>query len=239
MNNTPNNSIDRVLEKIEQGKVHMQPKVFFILRMFALAFAAFVIFVLSAFIASFVLFSIHESGELFLLGFGWRGVFMFLLFFPWVFFALDLLAIIALRALMQNFRMFYRLSFTTVLGVIILASTALALLINLTPLHTTLRNQASHEGVPFVGHFYTGIRVPHEKNGEFRGFITSIEGRTFMLKHDLHDTFDDDHQLTVHVPSSLDITPYVVGDNIYVAGDEEHGVVEAYGIGKINPASGE
>src|SRR5450631_2060080 len=72
-----------VFDKIRAGKVSMRPRAYFVARIILLAGLSVAVLALAMFVLSFALFSVHESGEQFLLGFGLRGVLTFFSLFPW------------------------------------------------------------------------------------------------------------------------------------------------------------
>src|ERR1035437_5212484 len=83
MNTSPKDIENNVLEKIRQGDIRMRPRIYFVARIVAVIFVAIFALVVSVFVLSFAFFSVHESGELFLLGFGSRGLLTFFSLFPW------------------------------------------------------------------------------------------------------------------------------------------------------------
>lgn len=230
---------EQVLEKIEQGSVRMRPRLYFILKTIATLVAATAVLLLSSLIFSFLLFTIIEGGEHFLLGFGSKGITTFFLVFPWALLALDIVAVLVLRFLLRGFRTIYRLPFAMVLGLLMVGSIAFALLINLTPLHGILYERADTEDLSFLDSFYENIRVPNEQYGEFRGIIDTIDGRTITITHDDGDSDEDDGVRVITVPDAIDISTFKTGDEIYVAGDDDDDddVIEAYGAREIHDSS--
>ncbi len=238
MNTDPmENMKEHVLTRIRAGDVRMRPRLFFILRFAAVAAAAVAVLLLSAFILSFIFFSLSEGGEHFLLSFGSRGIVTFLALFPWTLLAVDIVAALVLWLLLHDVKPMYRFSFATIIGGIGAASIALALLINLTPLHAALLERADADDLPVLDFFYEDIRSPDESQGEFRGTIRAIDGRTVIIMHDDHDEDTDDRERTVDLPESVDASTFEVGDEIYVAGEEDNDdTVRAYGARELHDA---
>jgi hypothetical protein len=219
--NTPNakTSAMQVLEKIKSGEVRMRPRIIFALRAGAALGAALLVLILSSLIASFVLFSLHETGEAFLLGFGVHGILVFVLLFPWPLLAIDIGLLFLLDWLLRGFSFGYRYSLVSVLFVIVLSSTALALLINATTLHTTLLNHADKGTLPVAGSLYEEVRRPHRENGVFRGIVVSVASSSFLMQHDDYDRDADDAPgaITVFLPSSGGQLPRI-GNQVFVFG---------------------
>lgn len=221
---------ERVLEQIKDGSVRMHSRSFFVLRTIAVLVAAVGVFILSAFLASFIFFSLEEGGEQFLLGFGFKGVMAYLILFPWPLLVLDILGIFILRFVLRGFRPVYGVSFATVLGILVALSVAFALGINSTPLHDILEEHAGNDDLPLIGQLYSDVRIPDEDKGEYRGKILSIDERVIVIFSDDHDHDEDDGTHTVYVPESFDTSDLEVGDEIYVAGEREGDHIQAYGI---------
>lgn len=236
MTTPPLHPQDRILKEIETGALRMRPRILFTIQFLFVVITALVALVLSSYIGGLILFSLEEGGEEFLLGFGLRGVLTFLALFPWRLLLIDLVVIVGLRFLLQGLRPVYRFSFSSVLLALGVASVALALVINATPLHRFLLERSLTEELPLIGGLYSDLHTPDESHGEFRGTITHIEGRTLTIVHDDGDDDADDGVRIITVPESTDMTTFTVGEEVYVAGEEfglsEH--IKAYGIQKIH-----
>ena len=99
----------KVLEKINRGDVHRRPRAYFVAQITVVIALLAVAFALSVFVLSFVIFSVRESGQQFLLGFGQRGIVTFFALFPWIAFVLDILLLVAIEWLSRYFKFGYRL----------------------------------------------------------------------------------------------------------------------------------
>jgi hypothetical protein len=105
-------------------------------------------------VVSFVFFSIHESGEQFLLGFGKKGIITFLSLFPWSALVLDVLLLLFLQWILQGFRFGHRFSLLSLFLGVFLFSSVLGGAVALTPFHAMLLEQADHGELPVVGEFH-------------------------------------------------------------------------------------
>lgn len=208
----------------------MHPKIYFIARTTFLIILSVVTFSLTLFVLSFAFFSIHESGEQFLLGFGQRGLEAFITLFPWGFFLLTVLLLLLLDHLLRYFKFGYRVSmlgiFLIALAIVVIGGIA----INFTPLHSTLLDTADHNELPIIGSLYEGIHDSHQAQGVYRGIISSVQGNTFILTHDDQDKDTDDGTSTIMVPAGFDMTTLHTGERVYVAGKLIRAVVYSYGI---------
>jgi len=224
----------KVLEKLKSGNVRMRPKLYFIFRLLIISLVVFIALGVSAFVMSFAFFSVHESGEQFLLGFGVRGIITFLLLFPWLSILLDISIFFLLEWLLRRFRFAYRVSLLSVFVGILTLSIILGITVNLTPLHGILLNQAENGGLPVIGKLYESIRDSHSDKGVFRGTISLIQGSTIMIIHNDKDHDDDDGTHIVILPSGGH-PALQVGDRVYVYGISANGAIEARGIQKLAP----
>ena len=225
-----------VIDKIKKKEVVMRPRIYFVAQITLLAILAGLIFLLLTYATSFMLFSIHESGEQFLLGFGWQGIYVFLTLFPWW----TLLAILLLLALteylLRKFRFGYRASLLKVFGGLLICAVLLGMALDFTPLHNFLLDQADKGELPIFGSAYESIRTPHRDEGVFRGIVDSIsaQGHSFVISHDDFDNDADDGIFVVIAPNGFDVMSLEIGDKVYVAGTSSDGTIYAYGVGRFN-----
>jgi hypothetical protein len=224
---------DKVFEKIRGGTVRMRPKSYFVIRFTLTAFVAIIALILSALILSFTFFSVYESGELFLLGFGREGIVTFLSLFPWIILVIDIALLLALEALLQGFKFGYRVSLFSIFVGVFVSSAVLGLVVYLTPLHAMLLDQADKGGLPLIGELYESIRDSHVDKGVFRGTIISLQENQMMISHDDNDHDSDDGSQTVMLPTQR---PQLhVGDRVYVFGvPEQDGTIRAQGVQELS-----
>ncbi|MES2213432.1 MAG: hypothetical protein V4473_01155 [Patescibacteria group bacterium] len=230
---TQENLKQKVLEKIEAGEVSMRPKIYFIFSVIISVLLMVLILITSIFLISYTLFSLSISGRLFLLGFGWRGVFVFIVLFPWVVFLVDIVLVTILGLLLKRFRFGYHSP-----TIFLFAGTAICIVVvsyvvnTATPIHGRIMNRAEHNALPVVGGFYTGLRHPHEDRGVFEGVVREIEDNTFMMHP---DTDEESRLIRVITPTSTQVSLFItIGDHVFVAGDIVNGEIHAYGIKKFN-----
>ena len=219
MNTSSENMKKTVLEKIRHGDVVMRPKVYFGLQVIAVVTVAILALIASAFVVSFAFFSIRQSGELFLLGFGLRGMVTFLQLFPWFTLVIAIALMFLFKWLVRHFKFSYHQPILNIFfGFLVLISVG-GLLISLTPFHIDLLGFADKGELPIVGELYETIHVPHEDRGEFRGIITAIGTSTITITCNDTDADVDDGTRTVTIPPGFDIHSLHLGDRVYVAGE--------------------
>ncbi len=227
-----------VLARIKSGDTHMRSRLFFVVRVAATIAAAAIALIFSGLVLSFIIFSVRESGEQFLLGFGSRGIVTFFALFPWLAFALAIAALFVLEWLLQGFKFGYRISLLSIFLVACVVSASFAALVNLTPLHGVLLGRADKDSLPVIGEMYETVRDSHANQGVFRGTIMAIQGKVIFITLSDRDRDADDVAWTVSLPPG-NTEPLSVGDRVYVLGTSTGTSVEAYSIEKFAPLQNE
>lgn len=235
MNDTPQEHLtqDTVLERIRSGELTMHSRSFFILKSLLILALSALVLLLSVWLASFISFGLRITGHDSLLGFGTRGLALFLTVFPWQFLVLDIILIALLVWLLQRFRFIYRTPILIVLGVLFVLGAASGLLFDReTRFHTDLFEHAEAGELPsFVeGLYKSASPVAPEDRGVYRGFVTNSSPGVFLMTHDDRDRGEDDGSWMVIVPAGYDTGILRIGDKVYVAGDREGTSIRAYGV---------
>jgi len=212
----------------------MRPKYYFVLRLVSTITIGFLTLIVSVFVVSFVLFSVHESGEAFLLGFGKQGILTFISLFPWALVVVDIALVVFLEWLLRGFKFGYRFSLLAIFIGIFLLSIVLGVIVNFTPLHQTLLGEADRGALPFGNDVYESLRDSHANQGIFRGTITSINGNQIVITHNDGDFDADDGTRTITLPSTNSLS-FKINDRVYVFGTSTDKTVGAYGIKKLSP----
>ncbi len=222
---------EKVLTKIGHGDVRKHSHAYFVVRVVIVAAFTIIALVLSVFVLSFAIFSIHESGEQFLLGFGKEGMITFFSLFPWTILFMDIVLFALIEWLLRRFKFGYRIPVLRALFGIVVFAIIGGIIVYLTPLHLTLLRLAEQNELPILGEWYEEIYASHADQGVFRGTIGSIQGNEFVIFHNDLDHDVDDGTWTVIIPNGFDILTLRVGERVYVAGTPiQPGVIQAYGI---------
>lgn len=233
---TQNNIKDEILQKIKAGEICMKPKNRFMRDLALLISIVILTFILSTILVSYTLFSLYASGHLFLLGFGSKGIYEFILHFPWLLMSADAILIIFLDFLLKRFRFGYNNPIVYLFLGTLLLTGILGAIINLTAFHRNLLLRAEKQSLPVFGGFYQGLRKSNEETGTYRGRVVSIEGNVFVLRRNNYGTGLDETLLRIVSQVGVIVnTKLRVGDEVFVAGNIVNGMVEAYGIRKMDP----
>ena len=222
---------EHILDDIKSGHIAMTPRAYFTLRLVALLALVVAVVITTIFIFNFIFFSIRINGDDALLAFGPRGFETFLAFFPWGYLILDIVLIFALQWLVRYFRMGYRIPVLYLIAGLLVFSVAFGFALDSTRINENLMENHEYLPRPF-GDFYGGARHrPERGSGICECTILSISGDTLTVR----DTRVASSTLTVALPQSDDhatTTGLQIGDTIFIAGDEEDGVIHAFGVRK-------
>ena len=236
MENSTNTVKEGVLKAIREHKVAMRPAALFKAEYILMAVLSVIVLAITVELAGFIFFGLRINGHEALLRFGPQGVGTFLIIFPWLLFIIDVVLLILLLSLIRHFAFGYRKPILLVLGVLFVAGGASAFILDReTPLHDRLMRDSDHGGLPApFGGLYGHVRgpVPHEQ-GIYRGVVSEILPDRFRMTHDDLDADQDDTGYEVIPPASDPLTSFSVGENVYVYGNEAHGVIYAIGIQQL------
>lgn len=208
----------------------MHSRIFFALRAFFIGAIAVFVLAASLFILSFIFFSVRESDVHYLLEFGEHGIGTFLAIFPWLTLLFALALLVALGALLHNFKFGYRFPlFRIFLGILAVGIVG-SVLVGLTPLHSFLLSQADNDRLPLLGPWYEQLHDSHQKQGVYRGDITSLTSSQFIISHNDTDRDSDEGVWTIVPPVGFATSTLHIGDRLYLGGQMTQGIVYAYGI---------
>jgi hypothetical protein len=222
----------QVLDKIETGEVSMKSKSYFTLKTVAVVFLTFLIACTLTLLISFVFFSLEMSEQLSLLGFGFRGVGLFIMLFPWWIFLLNAVLLLILERLLIQFRFAYAYPLVYVFLGTVCVVTVLGYAVTYTPLHQSLLERAQEKRLPVVGSYYEHARDLPPGKGVYRGQVLAIEGNTFIIG--IIDLNTASATYRVVGGEGVDIDDFLdPGDVVFVAGNMNRGSIEAYGIKKV------
>lgn len=227
---------DRLLKDIRSGDVAMRPKFYFTLKVAALVVGVLAAVVITVFIFNFILFTIRINSQDALLGFGPRGWEAFMRFFPWHLLVLDIALVVGLQWLLRQFKFGYKIPVLYLLAGLLVAAIAAGFVLDRgTPINDRLYEMRGRGLPPPLGNFYDRARRPPPPgSGVCRCAIVSIEGNTLVVE----DTRNGTTTLKVVLPMDnprATTTNLKVGDTVFIAGEEENGVIRAFGVRKEPP----
>jgi magnesium-transporting ATPase (P-type) len=227
----PTDSIqDAVLEKIRGGDVRRRPRWQFALRMVSVVFVSILLLIAASLVISFIFFSIHESGEQFLLGYGANGIATFLTLFPWTFGLIAIGLVFLLEWLLRGFTIGYRMPLLNIFFLVVAVSIVLGLLITATPLHSVLYGFAQQDKLPLIGQSYEHVMDHHDDVGVARGKVISVEKYSFTIQHNDNDRNKDEGTILIQVPEDGSVQLPSLGDQVLIFGEPSQGSIRARNI---------
>ncbi|MES2225709.1 MAG: hypothetical protein V4480_02770 [Patescibacteria group bacterium] len=228
---------EAVLAKVRAGEVRRHSRAYFLARLAGTIAVSILLLVVCVLIISFILFSLHESDEQILLGFGLHGVEVFLGLFPWLLGLIAASLILVLEWMLRRFRFGYRIPLLNVFIGIFVVSVALSALINFTPLHATLLHVSDQGELPVLGGVYQHVLDHHDDRGFARGRVVAIQPDSFLIQHDDHDRDRDDGTFVVRVQDHASLPELHVGDEVVVLGNPGPGYITATRIEVVGARS--
>jgi hypothetical protein len=223
---------DRILESVKSGQVKMRPRWYFLLRDILGIVAIVIILLIAVYLASFIIFVLHENGAWFVPFFGLAGWYSLFVALPWVLVILSCIFVVALAILARRYQLGYQWPFLySVLGTIFLIAAVCFIFVQTSFYNTFFGSSVSHE-IPFLGEYYPGIGIL-QADDIHRGEVVASSSLGFTMDDSASGT------LLVVVASSTQVPfdpTWNPGDMVVVFGDvSPTGTIKAIGVEKIAP----
>jgi len=233
-NNIPPTEMQaKVLEEIKKGRIKIKPKYYFVLKTLIFAVAALLAFTFTIFLISFITFVLRGRGSWFLPHFGWPGIKIFLISFPWILALAALFFVVILEILVNHFGFSYRrpLVYTT-LGAVIVVVVA-GICIDSTQLHTNALRSASQSNLPVAGALYMNYGLaPIDQI--YQGVVSQVADQ-----NDFSIEAPDGQNFNITIPTSTNAKVIQNGevekdDRVMIMGEKNGSNIKAFGIQKFN-----
>ena len=218
-----------IRDAIEIGKLSMRPRWHFLLRTVLMLIGIVLVLSVVFYIVSFVIFSLHENGVLFIPIFGSRAWLEFFISLPWILILLSFLFIGVLELLVRKFSFGYRQPLLyTAIGIILIASGGGVLLAKTSFQKTLFSASERNQLPPFARKIYRGFR-PGPLHKVHIGTIEKMTKDGFFLKNRRGDAL----RIVVNPETRFPLgTEIEEGDNVVIFGPREKDMVQAIGIRK-------
>ncbi len=220
----------KILDKIKVGQAKMRPKWHFVLKTLLLAAGVIIGALALLYIASFILFSLRQTGVWFLPSFGLRGIMIFLISMPKLLIILGIVFIILLEVLVRRYSFGWRkpllYSLLGIIGFVILAS----FIVSKTSFHEGLFMRARQGGLPYAGQFYRDFGMPRGEHAQI-GVITEITDEGFKMETPRGEPLTIIIDPQTSFPLGID---FQKGDRVVVMGERDDRAVKAAGIRRID-----
>ena len=168
-----------VMDAIRSGRISMRPRWRFVVLGLAYAAATLAMLMLALALASFIVFSLRQTGALSAAALGPRGILIFFRSLPWMLLTIFFALLLTLERMMRRWQFAYltpaaAIALTTLLAVIAVGwETA--------PFHKRPFRRARHGGIPLAGALYRGYGMRHF-DGLHRGSVVATTSGGFLLE---------------------------------------------------------
>lgn len=219
-----------VLDKIETGQVKMRPRIHFVLKSLLITLGLILTTLFALYLISFVVFVLRTSGVFYLPGFGFPGLKIFLISFPWLLIFIAIILIIVIEILVKHFSFAYRRPILySLLGILILVFVG-SFIVYRTQLHSGLFERAEEGRLPVAGPLYKGYGMP-EFEDVHHGIVSEITDNGFMVEESDGQILNIVVSPETRFPSGKNIKE---NDLVMILGEQDNGKLNALGIRKIN-----
>ena len=231
--NIQENMQDKIFDAIKSGELKMRPRRYFIMRDVLGVVAIIIILLMAVYLASFIIFVLHQDGAWFVPVFGLSGWFALFNALPWLLILLSAIFVIFLAMLVKRYQFLYQWPMLySLLGVIFLIAAVCFLFIQ-SSFYNQFFSSGVMEDVPFLGSYYPGFGTLGP-NDVHRGVISSgtlTAASGFILE-------DNGGGTSTIIIASSTIIPlgpaFEAGDTIVVFGDRSPtGTIYAAGVERL------
>lgn len=225
MTNEPLNSPlqERVQSAIQSGSVKPVSRTVVMLRVLSALLTALIALAAAVLTLSFALYSVVESGEAFLLGFGVEGITLFLMLFPWVFVLAALVAIMLFQWRLAYVTTSYRFPLVPLFVALLLLVCAVGYLT--IPFHAAFSVAVAEKNIPILDTIYDSVYESREGYGIYRGVIVSVGEKEIRFVRSDGDADADDFSRLVVIEKGT--AGYEQGDEVFIFGNQEDGIIYA------------
>ncbi len=216
--------------QIASGKVQMRSRAVFVLKSIALVFLSVLVFLTTTLIVNFIIFSIHIQNTDAFLGFGPRGWYAFLIFFPWRLLVIDALGIILLIMLLRTFRFGYRIPLLYMGGAVLIAATLFGFALERhTPMNDMLIREANRPEMPRpIPTLFNRLHTPPPGEGRCHCEVVSITDATHLEVRDV--VTDEPFTAVIQDDAHGTTSNLKIGDMVFMGGEMHDGVFQVFGI---------
>jgi hypothetical protein len=214
----------KMLDAIQSGDAKMEPKWHFVLETILLITGGVLALLLVLYLASFVVFVLHQTGLWYAPTFGVAGWFSFFRSLPWILIILLIIFMVILGVLVKRYSFVYeRPAMYLFIGIVAFVALG-GFLIAATPFHRTLFDAARNGNLPVLGGFYRGFGMQHFGDIH-RGSITGTTTNGFVIR-------DDGGQTSTVLYGHF---PFSIGNDIVIFGERTpSGTINASGIQQVS-----
>ena len=171
----------KVLDKISKREITMRSRWYFILRGLLSLIVALIMFAISVFLISFVLYLFQISDLVHLPMAGSTGYYFFLILFPWfpVIFSIILVSLIGIPFRRYPFMHIWPFIYNVIVVVVLIGLASF--IIQLTPLHNRLLLYTVSRQTPLLARFYNNYSRTNDER-VITGELLSVKGNSLIVR---------------------------------------------------------
>ena len=221
---------EKILKKIKKGKIKMKPRPYFILKTILFVAGIVFAFLLTVFLASFIIFILRASGIFDFPAFGLRGLGMFFVSLPWLLVLFVIVFVIILEFLAKRFSVVYKRPLIySILGIVIIVL-LLGVFIARTPIHSKLLQGVQEGKLPVFEPLYKWRHIRTPDNVYF-GRVLNLADNGFEIETQEGEIFSI---LISSKTRFFQSVKYIKEeDAIMVIGDKDDSTIKALGVRKV------
>lgn len=221
-------SCGELLVEIHEGQVKMRPKWQFIIEQGLFAASFLIIASIIFYLSSFIVFSLHQSGVIYLPQYGSSGWLAFFAFLPWPLIILAFLLVVLLELMVQQFAFAYHNPIALTFGALLIIVIAVSCLIS--GWHRPIYRLVKENRFPVAGAIYRHFS-DRDLDGVRRGEIRNVSGTTFIIEDDSGATTS----VVITPDSRGTVTEVREGNFIFIFGREDQAMhqIQAFGMHQL------
>lgn len=228
MNNEQSTSLiqEKVQARIQSGDLKPRSRLVLTTQVVGTIISAVVALAAVLLTLSFIFYGVYESGEVFLLGFGWEGVWVFFLLFPWLSLATTIVLLAIFQWRLSYLLPTYRVPLLSLFAFLVVAVACVGYLA--APLHNAVFDQIENANLPVIGELYEEVYESREHYGIYRGIATSVEEDGVWMARSDGDADEDDAERFVLLPEGSEAI--LAGDELFIFGEQRQGIIYASNV---------
>lgn len=222
---------ENVLATIDSGKVAMKPKWYFMAKATLLVLGIILASLTVLYLASFIIFIMHQNGIWFAPRFGWRGMGELMFGLPWLLLAVATAFIVLLQILVKKYAFSYGKPLLYSAVVIIIMVLLGGFLLAKTSIHKGLMDRAHDNHLPFAGKMYKEYGRPVPNGKVTPGKIEQVTDFGYVVTTPLNEQLkvllqDDEQEIYKN--------SFVIGDDVVIFGKRDGDQITAVAIHKVS-----
>jgi hypothetical protein len=224
-----NNRITDILHKIQNKEISIHSKTFFRVKAIALTALVIAICIITIILCSFILFTIHITGQSHVIDFGFQGVKLFVYTFPWFLLALDLVLILILGYITRNTSFGYKIPgmyiLFAALGIVVVSGYIVE---SYTSLHTRMLERSQTQQLPLVDSLYKNARRAPPKRFEiYRGVVVEKKEAYMLVDVEHDEVYGSTTQILVRFATTSDpiLSDAEIGQTVFISGKMQNGQI--------------